>query len=102
MSGKRLYRSLDDRMIAGVCGGLGEYFNIDPTIIRLLMAFLTILGGGTGILVYFIAWIIIPEETGVSSPATSEEAEKLLEAEDDVPPQVPPQGTAEAGSDTSE
>ena len=100
MAGKRLYRSLDDRMIAGVCGGLGEYFNIDPTIIRLLMAFLTILGGGTGILVYFIAWIIIPEETGVSAPSASEDAEMLLDTEVDVQSEESPKSAQEADAST--
>lgn len=51
-------------MIAGVCGGLAEYFNIDPTIVRLLWA-LFVLGGGSGIPVYIIAWIIVPEEPGM-------------------------------------
>ena len=53
MSGKRLYRSRDDRMIAGVCGGLAEYFSIDPTIVRLVLLFLTLWGGG-GFLVYVL------------------------------------------------
>ncbi len=57
---KRLYRSKNDCIIAGVCGGLGEYFDIDPTFIRLLWV-LFILTGGSGILAYFIAWIIIPQ-----------------------------------------
>jgi len=57
---KKLYRSQDERMIAGVCGGIGEYFDIDPTLIRLLtVAF--ILAGGSGILGYIVGWIIIPE-----------------------------------------
>ena len=68
MSGKRLYRSRDDRMIAGVCGGLGEYFNIDPTIVRLVLLFLMLWGGG-GFLVYILAWIVIPEQP-VSAKAT--------------------------------
>ena len=56
---KRLYRSNTDRMIAGVCGGIGEYFNIDPTLVRLAWA---IFGccGGAGIVAYVIAAIIIP------------------------------------------
>ena len=58
---KRLYRSKKNRIIAGVCGGLGEYFNIDSTIIRLLWIILTLMGGA-GILAYIIAWIIIPEQ----------------------------------------
>ena len=58
---KKLYRSKKNRVIAGVCGGIGEYFNIDPTIIRLLWILL-IFAGGSGILAYIIAWIIIPEQ----------------------------------------
>ncbi len=57
---KRLYRSRDNSMIAGVCGGLGEYFDMDPTFIRLLWIVFT-LAGGSGILAYIIAWIIIPQ-----------------------------------------
>jgi phage shock protein PspC (stress-responsive transcriptional regulator) len=57
---KRLYRSKKNRVIAGVCGGIGEYFNIDPTLIRLLWI-LFVFAGGSGILAYIIAWIIIPE-----------------------------------------
>ena len=58
---KRLYRSRDERMIWGVCGGLGKYFNIDPTIIRLI-AVLTLFIALTGILVYIILAIVIPLE----------------------------------------
>ncbi len=50
-------------MIAGVCGGIGKYLNTDPTIIRLIWAVVTIISFGLGILVYFLAWIIIPEKT---------------------------------------
>ncbi len=57
---KRLYRSKNNSMIAGVCGGLGEYFDMDPTFIRLLWI-LFILAGGSGILAYIIAWIVIPQ-----------------------------------------
>lgn len=57
---KKLYRSLNDRMIAGVCGGLGKYFDVDPTLVR-LAAVALVLAGGSGILGYILAWIIIPE-----------------------------------------
>lgn len=57
---KRLYRSRKDRKIAGVCGGLGEYFNVDPVIFRILWVVL-VLGAGTGILAYIIFWLIVPE-----------------------------------------
>lgn len=58
---KRLYRSRTDRKIAGVCGGLAKYFNIDPVIVRLFWVILFFLGGA-GIFVYLIAWIVIPLE----------------------------------------
>jgi len=57
---QKLYRSRKNRMIAGVCGGIGEYFEIDPTIVRLLWVLL-ILMGGAGIFLYIAAWIIIPQ-----------------------------------------
>lgn len=57
---KRLYRSRKDAMLGGVCGGLAEYFNIDPTIVRIAFA-VTMLAGGVGVLAYFLAWIIVPE-----------------------------------------
>ena len=56
---KRLYRSRKDRMIAGVCGGLGQYFEMDPVWVRLLFI-LFFIGLGTGFLAYLIMWIIVP------------------------------------------
>ncbi len=61
---KKLYRSIDDKKIAGVCGGLGEYFDIDPTIIRLALVAL-VLAAGSGVLAYILAWIIVPEQPRV-------------------------------------
>ena len=57
---KRLYRNPQGKVIGGVCTGLGDYFNVDYTIIRLVWLLL-VLFGGIGILGYIIAWIIIPE-----------------------------------------
>ena len=57
---KRLYRSERNRMLAGVCGGIGEYLNIDPTLIRLLAVLLGCTS--TGIVIYIVAAIIIPYE----------------------------------------
>lgn len=57
---KRLYRSSRDKMIAGVCGGIGEYFDVDPTLIR-LVAVVLIFGWGSGLLAYLVAAIIIPK-----------------------------------------
>ena len=57
---KRLYRSKKYKMLAGVCGGLAEYFDVDPSLVRLATVLLC-LYAGTGLLVYIIAAIIIPE-----------------------------------------
>ena len=61
MEPKKLYRSRKNRMICGVCGGIAEYFNIDPTLIRLAWV-LFALSAGSGILAYIIAAIVIPDE----------------------------------------
>lgn len=58
---KQLYLSNTNKVIAGVCGGIGEYLDIDPVIIRLIWLF-TIFWGGAGIFMYLIAWIIIPRK----------------------------------------
>jgi len=48
-------------MLAGVCGGLAQYFNIDPTLVRVLFVVLAVLGG-SGLLIYLVLWIVVPEE----------------------------------------
>lgn len=58
---KKLYRSLKDRMIAGVCGGLGDFFGVDSTWIRLLFL-LCLLLGGSALLVYIVMWVVVPLE----------------------------------------
>ncbi|MBE3579702.1 MAG: PspC domain-containing protein [Caldanaerobacter subterraneus] len=58
---KKLVRSKKNRMISGVCGGIAEHLGIDPTIVRLIWAFTTVFWG-TGIILYLLAWAIIPEE----------------------------------------
>ena len=62
MNGKKLYKSATDKKIAGVCGGIAEYFDMDPTLIRLAWILFCALGG-SGVLAYIIAAIIIPEKT---------------------------------------
>ena len=57
---KKLYRNTSNKMIAGVCSGLAEYLNIDPTIVRLIWALIAL--SGAGILAYLVAAIIIPEK----------------------------------------
>ena len=60
---KKLFRSRTNKQIAGVCGGLGEYFDIDPTIIRLVWVVAVFCAGG-GLFAYLLAMIIIPQEPG--------------------------------------
>ena len=57
----KLYRSRDDRMVSGVAAGLGKFLDIDPTIIRLLFVFSCFVGG-TGLLVYLVMMLVVPEE----------------------------------------
>jgi phage shock protein PspC (stress-responsive transcriptional regulator) len=63
---KRLYRSGTERILGGVCAGIGEYADVDPTVVRLVWVVLTLLSLGVGLVAYIIAWIIIPE--GKSGP----------------------------------
>ena len=78
---RRLMRSATDSKIAGVCGGLGEYLNVDPTIVRLVWVILSICPGGFigGIVAYTLAWIIIPKAphaAGAPASAPMEQAAK--------------------------
>jgi phage shock protein C len=68
MQKNKLYRSQNDRMIAGVCGGLAEFFGLDVSLVRLLAVIMALLGGH-GILVYLILWIIVPNAPA-AYPAT--------------------------------
>lgn len=60
MQNHKLYRSQNDKWIAGVCGGLAEFFGLDVSLVRLLAVLLALLGGH-GILVYLILWIVVPK-----------------------------------------
>ncbi|MBI2021547.1 PspC domain-containing protein [Candidatus Daviesbacteria bacterium] len=69
----RLYRSETDRILGGVCGGLGEYFNLDPTLLRIIFVLLALFGG-SGILLYLVLWLIVPTQS--SSRILTEESIK--------------------------
>jgi phage shock protein C len=58
---RKLYRSKTNRQLAGVCGGLAEYFNLDATLIRVLFVLLAVLGG-SGVVLYVAMWIIVPKQ----------------------------------------
>jgi phage shock protein C len=59
---RQLFRSKKERLLGGVCAGLGEHLDVDPTVIRLIWVVVSVLSIGTGIIIYILAWIIIPEE----------------------------------------
>ncbi len=63
MMKKRLYKSNSDKKICGVCGGIANYFDIDPTIVRLAWVIFTF-AGGSGLLAYIVAAIVMPEDPG--------------------------------------
>lgn len=64
MTKNRLYRSESDKILGGVCGGIAEVYDIDPTIVR-IVTLLIVLGTGAGLLVYIIAWLIMPTESEI-------------------------------------
>lgn len=72
---KKLYRSVTDKMIGGVCGGIAEYFDIDPLIVRLVFV-LAVIFGGSGILAYIILWIIIPQKPFIITPFNQDKSKE--------------------------
>ena len=90
---KRLTRSKSDKLIGGVCGGLGEYFDLDPTLIRLAFALLIIFGVGSPILFYVLLWIIMP--AGSKKPM-------LIEADEATPTGVTSASESEISVNPSE
>jgi phage shock protein PspC (stress-responsive transcriptional regulator) len=89
---KRLYRSRDDKMISGVAGGLAEYFDMDPTLVRLIWVALTLLTSGVMILIYIIMAIVVPE-----APAEGEPHDPRAMSSDDIA-----KGAQAFGNDVSE
>jgi phage shock protein PspC (stress-responsive transcriptional regulator) len=80
---KRLYRSSDQKMFLGVCGGLGEYFDIDPTTIRIIFAVSTLLAG-TSIAVYAVLALIMPSEASLDADPRTAAQNTINEASDEV------------------
>jgi phage shock protein C len=73
---KRLYRSRFSNIIGGVCGGLGEYFDIDPVIVRIVAVLLFFGSSGAAVIAYVIAWIIVPQQTVEADAAIEEKPER--------------------------
>ena len=59
---KKLLRTRDGRRVAGVCSGIGDYLGVDANVIRLIFALITVFTAGLGILLYLVAWVVLPEE----------------------------------------
>ncbi|MGQ9622460.1 MAG: PspC domain-containing protein [Candidatus Caldatribacteriaceae bacterium] len=72
---RRLYRSRRERILGGVCGGIAEYFGIDPAIVRIIAVLLILVGGGA-ILAYIVAWIIVPEEPREKEESTEDKKQE--------------------------
>jgi phage shock protein PspC (stress-responsive transcriptional regulator) len=80
---KRLYRSETDKIIGGVCGGLAEYLNIDPIIVRILFI-LASTSGGFGLTVYIVLWIVIPSENSIDKNTDEVIQENAKEIKENV------------------
>jgi phage shock protein C len=76
METRRLRRSRTDRMLGGVAGGLGEYLNIDPTIVRIVFVVLALLNG-FGLLLYFVLWLLVPAADSVTADPQAQVRENL-------------------------
>lgn len=95
---KTLYRSRTDRMLGGVCAGLGDYFDLDPTIVRLLVVLFLVLGNVAAAIVYAVMWIVVPEEPTVESERGRSMSEESRLKPDAVPgPDAPPPPPPGAG-----
>ncbi len=64
--GPRLTRATDDKVVSGLCGGLGRYFGVDPVVFRIAFVVLA-LAGGSGILAYLVGWVLVPDDQGASA-----------------------------------
>jgi len=80
---KQLFRSKDDRMIAGVCGGIGDYLDIDPTIIRLIFVFGSVITGSGLFWVYLVMMFVVPEETVASQAVVDVPVDAEVEPEEE-------------------
>ena len=99
---KKLYRSNKDKMLGGVAGGLAEYFDMDPTLVRVIFI-ITLFLGGTGVIAYIILWILVPQEpfvfpqTANSAPSSEPDAAAGTTEPVNAPPVRKRNGPALAG-----
>lgn len=80
---KRLYRSEDNKIFAGVCGGIGEYFDVDPMLIRILWLIFSFMAGW-GVLLYIICWVLIPTKSSIAMTTEEVVHKNVQEIKDTV------------------
>ena len=90
---KRLYRSSEERMFAGVCGGIAEYLDVDPTLVRLFFVALTLLSGGQGLLIYIVLMLVVPEQPkekrSFEQEGDTSDESSLVRSSTPIPPEEP-------------
>ncbi len=82
---EKLKRSSKQKIFAGVCGGIGEYFDVDPVVVRAIFILTALFGFGTSILVYFVLWIIVPKQYDYVTVNTGPENDEYIVDENYVP-----------------
>ena len=87
---KQLRRPTDDRIVAGVCSGVGRYLGVDPVLIRVGFAVLAVVTWGTALLAYPIMWFVMPEEPRPEQPTWTDPADPSWGTPPSTPPTVPP------------
>ncbi len=97
MDNKKLQRSSTDKIIGGVAGGLGNYFDTDPVIFRLLFVVFTLVGGG-GFLIYFLLWIFLKSDYNILANRNTEDAEIIDPEEEERQAERKKQGSLIGGS----
>ncbi len=75
LNGRRLYRSRDERVLAGVAGGVAEYFELDPALVRVAWAILILATGGAFLLLYIVMWLVVPEAPPEAADASAAQTE---------------------------
>ena len=99
---QRLYRSRTDRMVAGVCGGMAKYFNLDPALIRLVWVLAGVFSGGTALLAYIVLAIVLPEESYRPASRTPTDGSTAVPAEQEGDPEDATTGRHEWASSASD
>jgi len=88
---KKLYRSTDDRWLAGVCGGLSKYFDVDVTLVRVIFVILALFGLG-GVIIYLVLWVIVPPEPTAGELSTMDHVIEQEMAEEKAEPEGEEEG----------